>query len=521
MSDATEVLTVQEGQAAVKQVAVSGEIISLPSATDVKAIVQTDKGPVAAIKTVSLGGGGGGGGSASGNFVEQLSTMPDASTKVGKIVQYVGTEAGAYNHGAFYESVAQSDGTYAWQETTVDKLLEEMVENNASVLTSSTSLNATKGTTKNITLTALTAYTSLDSRPSHKAPGAVVYDGDGRIGIIADITGASRAKVVTVYVPPAGLPSGAGAYKVLGTTSTPTPAWVDALVVRDVTADSLHAGSTYFGGKPFMSKTGAYETTKFQTYTVNKIEAEASYTMISDDSNGQIVITDPAALYAGIKTKWFDAYGGYGSITEIAPDQTIRLTFYVDDYHGPTMLQYNASLLIIDPVDPMSTYNGNSMYFTTSDLAEMGITSTLTAGGGYTLEIKVGNVGGSGYQYESQGCAKIQAANTSNPTYAFSMPGNMAQMGGVIDLPSMGPGVAVENNPVQLPRALANADYVVQLTVITESGFQQVVVDASHRTTTGFDVCARNNDTAATVTGAKVAWTVVGVMPMTLYSGLA
>lgn len=62
MSDATEVLTVQEGQAAVKQVAVSGEITSLPSATDVKAIVQTDKGPVAAIKTVSLGGGGGGAG---------------------------------------------------------------------------------------------------------------------------------------------------------------------------------------------------------------------------------------------------------------------------------------------------------------------------------------------------------------------------------------------------------------------------------------------------------------------------
>lgn len=625
MSDATEVLTVQEGQAAVKQVAVSGEIISLPSATDVKAIVQTDKGPVAAVKTVSLGGGGG----ASGNFVEQLSTMPEASTKQGKIVQYVGTEPGTYNHGAFYESVEQTGGTnsysdfydardtsvsdtdilfdfvnaalesggqsplavgdsvaiglwrtldldyeekeglnyvqrtspagvspiveltdewlyanypdgygldvgsapeyvsftvtgvastsYVWQETTVDKLLEAMVENNASVLHTTSSLATSRDFTKSISLTSLTAYSSLDSRPSHKAPGAIVInDNQNQIGIITEVD-SRNAKVVTVFTgfTGTGVPSGGGAYKVLGSTSSSTATWVEALVIRDVTATATNAGSTYFGGKPFMSKTGANGTTKFQSYTVVKQTSEATYSNLMNSREGEIDITDAAALYATVQSMWMDSGAGFGTITKLESGQTLTLNIYIDDYHGPDALQYSVDVMIQDPYDGSRSYTGNSMYFSSYSLqTDLGITSTATSGGSATISLTVGSLGGETYSYESQGCAKIQGATETDPTYVFSMPGNMVMMGGIVDLPSMGPGVAVENTPVDFPKSLSTGNYVVQLTVITESGFQQIAVDASNRTTAGFNVCSRNNDASETVTGAKVAWTVVGVAPL-------
>lgn len=629
MSDATEVLTVQEGQAAVKQVAVSGEIISLPSATDVKAIVQTDKGPVAAVKTVSLGGGG-----ASGNFVEQLSTMPEASTKQGKIVQYVGTEPGTYNHGAFYESVEQAGGTnsysgfesyrdvaledtdtaftfintclarnnqpqltvgdfvkvaieitddiptafyieitpsggvatrtdvdlewlftnYAtpeemgisfsgstdyctftvtgvegtvsvWQEITVDVALEAMVENNASVLSTTTALNPSKGGSKSVTLSTITAFGSLDSRPSHKVPGAIVIDDtQNRIGIITDVNTRS-ATVVTVFTGLTGtvIPTtGAGPYKFVGSTASSTATWVEGLVVGDIYANLQMSGSNYFGGRPFMSKTGANDTTKFQSYTVIEKNIPSTYTLTSDSSEGKVTITDATALYTKINDL-FSQGVGYGSITELRPGLNIMLGLYAEDYYGTGAFQFSLSTLeISDPVT-MDSWSGNMVYIgSESSLTdEWGLASTLEGNTSGNIQITVGTIGGNGYQYESQGCAKVQAATEADPTYVFSMPGNMVQMGGIVDLPSMGPGVAVENTPVTLPEELANANYVVQLTVITDSGFQQVVVDASNRTTTGFDICARNNDSAETVTGAKAAWTVVGVIPMALYSGQA
>lgn len=622
MSDATEVLTVQEGQAAVKQVAVSGEIISLPSATDVKAIVQTDKGPVAAVKTVSLGGGGG----ASGNFVEQLSTMPEASTKQGKIVQYVGTEPGTYNHGAFYESVEQTGGTnsysdfydardtsvsdtdilfdfvnaalesggqsplavgdsvaiglwrtldldyeekeglnyvqrtspagvspiveltdewlyanypdgygldvgsapeyvsftvtgvastsYVWQETTVDKLLEEMVENNASVLKTSQAVYPGVGFRKDIALSELKVIDGLDSRPSHKAPGALVVANNG-IGVIDEIQG-SVAHVFTLHYNPTvtGIPLGGGAYKVLGTASSSTPGWYEALVIRDITANSTNAGSTYFGGKPFMSKSGSNGTTKFQSYTVVKQTEEATYSNLMNSREGEIDITDAAMLYEAVQSRWIDSGAGFGAITKLESGQTLVLDIYIDDYHGPDALQYNVGIRIQDPYDGSRSFTGNSMFFSSYSLqTDLGITSTATSGGSATISLTVGSLGGESYSYESQGCAKIQAATETDPTYVFSMPGNMVMMGGVVDL-SMGPGVAVENTPVDFPRSLSTENYVVQLTVITESGFQQIVVDASNRTTAGFNVCSLKNDALETVTEAKVAWTVVGVAPL-------
>ena len=401
----------------------------------------------------------------------------------------------------------------------LDQETADEIENNASVLKTTQTLNQSVDMQKTLTASYLNAFSNLDTRPSHKAKGAWVFSSNGEIGIVDDVVG-SRLTITTVHTAPAGIPSGGGSYKFLGSEGSTTAKWIYGLVLDDIYANETMASANYFGEKPFMSKTGAYETTKFQTYTVKSVSSPASFTLNSDTSNGQIVITDAAMLFAEIKRMWIDSYGGYGAITQIEPGQTITLTFNVDDYYGPTMLQYNMEVYISNP-STGDSFTGNSIYVTSSDFSMMGLSSTLTTGGMYTMELTVGSVGGSGYQYESQGCAKIQAATADNPTYAFAMPGNMVQMGGIVNLPNIGPGVAVDNNPVTLPRELANANYVVQLTVITESGFQQIAVDASNRTTTGFEVCARNNDTAATITGAKVAWTVVGILPMTTFSGLA
>lgn len=401
----------------------------------------------------------------------------------------------------------------------LDQETADEIENNASVLKTTQTLSQSIDMFKTVPATYMNAFSNLDARPSHKAKGAWVFSSNGEIGIVDEVT-PNGLRVITVHKAPAGIPSGGGNYKFLGSEGSSTAKWIYGLVLDDIYANETMASTGYFGDKPFMSKSGANNTTKFQTYTVKSVSSPASFTLNSDTSNGQIVITDAAALFADIKSRWIDSYGGYGTITQIEPGQTITINFQVDDHYGPTMLQYNADVYISNP-STGDSFTGNSMYLTSSDLSMMGLSSTLTAGGTYTLELTVGSVGGSGYQYESQGCAKIQAATEADPTYAFSMPGNMVQMGGVIDLPNIGPGVAVDNNLVTLPRELATANYVVQLTVITESGFQQLAVDASNRTTTGFEVCARNNDTAATITGAKVAWTVVGILPTTTFSGLA
>lgn len=61
MSEITETTTVQNGQAAVKTVAVSGLLSPKASATDVITVVKTSDGDQAAVKVVNLGGEGGGG----------------------------------------------------------------------------------------------------------------------------------------------------------------------------------------------------------------------------------------------------------------------------------------------------------------------------------------------------------------------------------------------------------------------------------------------------------------------------
>lgn len=61
MSDITETVTVQDGQAAVKTVAVSGTLSPEKSATDFITVVETPQGKHAAVKVVNIGGGSSGG----------------------------------------------------------------------------------------------------------------------------------------------------------------------------------------------------------------------------------------------------------------------------------------------------------------------------------------------------------------------------------------------------------------------------------------------------------------------------
>lgn len=62
MSKATDVLSVENGNAAIKTYSVSGTMISKPSATDTTAIVEDSNGEKHAVKkVVDLSGGGSGG----------------------------------------------------------------------------------------------------------------------------------------------------------------------------------------------------------------------------------------------------------------------------------------------------------------------------------------------------------------------------------------------------------------------------------------------------------------------------
>lgn len=104
----------------------------------------------------------------------------------------------------------------------------------------------------------------------------------------------------------------------------------------------------------------------------------------------------------------------------------------------------------------------------------------------------------------------VAAAPTDiSSTYIVSLPNNLVQMGGVVEIGTMGAGVAVGNTPVVLPVTLANTNYVPSLTVITDGTFKQIIADVAALTTTGFDICARNIDTES-ASSVKIAWSVVG-----------
>lgn len=122
-----------------------------------------------------------------------------------------------------------------------------------------------------------------------------------------------------------------------------------------------------------------------------------------------------------------------------------------------------------------------------------------------TAEIITISVGGG-----TSGLSVDTTPSTQDPSsFVVYLPGGLIQMGGIADIGTMGPEVAIENTPVQFPETLADANFIPSLTVITGNGFQRIGTDVSNRSVTGFDICARNvgDETAQNI---KIAWTVVG-----------
>lgn len=105
----------------------------------------------------------------------------------------------------------------------------------------------------------------------------------------------------------------------------------------------------------------------------------------------------------------------------------------------------------------------------------------------------------------------VDTAPSAQDTSSFViyLPGGLIQMGGIAEIGTMGPGVAIENTPVDLPETLADANFIPVLTVITGNGFQRIGTDVSNRRVSGFDICARNvgDETAQNI---KISWFVVG-----------
>lgn len=96
-------------------------------------------------------------------------------------------------------------------------------------------------------------------------------------------------------------------------------------------------------------------------------------------------------------------------------------------------------------------------------------------------------------------------------TYAMVHPGGIVEMGGIIEIGTLGAGVAVGNTPVVFPITLAYANFVPTLTPITDGAFKQIGFDVANPSVTGMDICVRNigDEQASDV---KVAWKVVGVI---------
>lgn len=111
----------------------------------------------------------------------------------------------------------------------------------------------------------------------------------------------------------------------------------------------------------------------------------------------------------------------------------------------------------------------------------------------------------------SAGITTKQTPSETDPEYVIHMPKNMVIMGGINSISVLGAGVADNDIYIQLPERVLYPNYVPKLTVITASGaFEEIAVDVGARETTGFYICARNNDTTA-IYNIQVAWEITGM----------
>lgn len=155
MSDITETTTVQDGQAAVRTVTVSGQLKPAASATDVITLVETADGDQAAVKVVSLGGGG------------------DEPTTADKVSMVPLSSINATN---VQDAFAEVNETI------------ERTENYSSLLeyydVLDTSIRFAKTPAQRDEVTS----GSIDSRPGYFGVGAFVIDQEGNLGVIDSIS---------------------------------------------------------------------------------------------------------------------------------------------------------------------------------------------------------------------------------------------------------------------------------------------------------------------------------------------
>lgn len=156
MSDITETTTVQDGQAAVRTVTVSGQLKPAASATDVITLVKTADGDQAAVKVVSLGGGGGGG----PTTADKVSMVPLSSIDATNV----------------------QDGL-----AEVNEVIER-TENYSSLLEYSDVLDTSIRFTKTSAQRDEVLSGFIDSRPGYFGVGAFVIDQEGNLGIIDSVS---------------------------------------------------------------------------------------------------------------------------------------------------------------------------------------------------------------------------------------------------------------------------------------------------------------------------------------------
>lgn len=154
MSDITETTTVQDGQAAVRTVTVSGQLKPAASATDVITLVKTADGDQAAVKVVSLGGGGG------QTTADQVSMVPLSSINATNVQD------------AFAE---------------VNETIER-TENYSSLLEYYDVLDTSVRFAKTAAQRDEVLSGFIDSRPGYFGVGAFVIDQEGNLGIIDSVS---------------------------------------------------------------------------------------------------------------------------------------------------------------------------------------------------------------------------------------------------------------------------------------------------------------------------------------------
>lgn len=101
------------------------------------------------------------------------------------------------------------------------------------------------------------------------------------------------------------------------------------------------------------------------------------------------------------------------------------------------------------------------------------------------------------------------AATVSSNVFTENLGNNIVRISGTESFGALAQQATTEQ-PITLPVALADANYVVQTTATSAAGMCEIVSGFAARTSTGFNITVRNLATAAEATDVAVCWTIIG-----------